>query len=61
MHNLAASDGAEGKAALLRLRGVLEKWIEDVGDQGRIMESAATVTRESGPRPAKNPDRKKNR
>ncbi len=38
IHNLAASDSSEHQAALARLRGVLEKWIEETNDQGRTPE-----------------------
>jgi arylsulfatase A-like enzyme len=38
IHNLATSDNAEHQAALKRLRGVLEKWIEETDDQGRYLE-----------------------
>ena len=41
--NLAASTTPEHQAALKRLRGVLEKWIEEVGDQGHVFESAEVV------------------
>jgi N-sulfoglucosamine sulfohydrolase len=37
--NLAKSDQPEHRAALHRLRAVLEKWIEDTADQGRRLES----------------------
>ncbi|MEO6786913.1 MAG: sulfatase, partial [Chthoniobacteraceae bacterium] len=37
--NLAASTAPEHQATLKRLRNVLEKWIEEVGDQGRVFES----------------------
>lgn len=35
IHNLATSDRPEDQAALKRLRGVLEQWIEATNDQGR--------------------------
>lgn len=38
IQNLAKSDNPDHQAALKRLRGVLEKWIEDSDDQGRIPE-----------------------
>lgn len=38
INNLAMSDSAEHQAALKRLRGVLEKWIEETDDQGRYLE-----------------------
>ena len=42
IHNLAAAP--EQEATLKRLRGVLEKWIEDSNDQGRIPEPPGTET-----------------
>ena len=39
IHNLAASPAPEHQAALKKLRGVLEKWIEDTNDQGRRLET----------------------
>ena len=38
--NLATSDQPEHRSALNKLRGTLEKWIEDIDDQGRIPEPA---------------------
>ncbi len=38
MHNLADSDKPEHQAVLKRLRGVLQKWIEESKDQGRTLE-----------------------
>lgn len=38
MHNLAGSDKPEHQAVLKRLRGVLQKWIEESKDQGRTLE-----------------------
>ena len=38
IHNLAASDKPELKAELKRLRSVLDKWIVDTDDHGRIPE-----------------------
>ena len=43
LNNLARSDKPEVKEALTRLRGVLEKWIEDTDDQGRRMETLAEL------------------
>jgi hypothetical protein len=39
INNLAKSDKPEHQAELKKLRGVLEKWIEDTDDQGRRMET----------------------
>jgi uncharacterized sulfatase len=41
IHNSAASDKPEDRAALKRLRDVLEKWIIDTDDQGRHPEPAS--------------------
>lgn len=41
--NLATSTKPEDQAALKRLRGVLEKWIEDTHDQGATFEPADVV------------------
>lgn len=38
IHNLATSASAEHQAALKRLRGVLEEWIDRTDDQGRTFE-----------------------
>jgi arylsulfatase A-like enzyme len=38
IHNLAGTESSEHQAALARLRGVLEKWIEETNDQGRVLE-----------------------
>ena len=59
--NLAASAAPEHQAALKRLRGVLEKWIEEVGDQGRVSESPEAVKEasekpEGNARPKRKPD-----
>ena len=61
IHNLATSERPEDRAALTRLRSALEQWIDDVGDQGRVMESAETVAAESGSRAGKKAERKKNK
>ena len=42
LHNLAA-DPAQADV-LKRLRGVLEKWIEETNDQGRIAEPPGAAT-----------------
>jgi hypothetical protein len=38
VRNLATSNSPEHQQVLKRLRGVLEKWIEETNDQGRIPE-----------------------
>ncbi len=45
MNNLAASTKTEHQAALKRLRGELEKWIEESNDQGRIPEPPEVTAR----------------
>jgi arylsulfatase A-like enzyme len=47
INNLAKTDKPEAQAAIKRLRAVLEKWIEDTNDQGRIAESVEIIERES--------------
>ena len=41
-NNLVSSPRPEHKAAVKRLRAVLEKWIEESNDQGRVLEPAGT-------------------
>ncbi|MEO6750205.1 MAG: sulfatase [Chthoniobacteraceae bacterium] len=43
LQNLAASDKPEDQAELKKLRAVLDQWIVDVNDHGRIMESPETI------------------
>ncbi len=43
LNNLVKSDNPKVKEALTRLRGVLEKWIEDTNDQGRRFETLAEI------------------
>jgi len=43
LNNLAKSEQPEVTEALKRLRGVLEKWIEDTNDQGRHFETLAEL------------------
>jgi len=45
MNNLVASTKPEHQAALKRLRGELEKWIEESNDQGRIPEPPEVTAR----------------
>lgn len=40
IHNLVPSEKAEHQATLRRLRGVLQRWIEETNDQGRTFEPA---------------------
>ena len=44
IHNLTASDNPEHQAELKKLRAVLEKWIVDTDDKGRIAEPPGTWT-----------------
>ena len=46
IRNLAASEQPEHRAALARLRGVLEQWIEESGDQGRTPAPASARAEE---------------
>jgi arylsulfatase A-like enzyme len=45
MNNLVASASPPHQTALQRLRGELERWIEDSNDQGRIAESPQATAR----------------
>ena len=45
IHNLANSTQPEHQAELKKLRGVLDQWIESIGDQGRTPESAEALER----------------
>ncbi len=51
IHNLATIP--EHAATLKRLRGVLEKWIEDTHDQGRTMEPEEVAKNKGGPKAGK--------
>ena len=53
VRNLAAS--AEHREPLVRLRTVLEKWIEETGDQGRELEPADIVANRGMTKPGTNP------
>ncbi|MBI3462451.1 MAG: sulfatase [Planctomycetes bacterium] len=56
INNLAASDNPEHQAALQRLRGVLEKWIEDTDDQGRYLEPPEIAAAKGATRPGSDPN-----
>jgi len=58
--NLAKSNAPEHRAALERLRGVLEQWIEQTNDQGRIPEPAEVAKNEGATKP-KSDQPKKNK
>jgi N-sulfoglucosamine sulfohydrolase len=51
IHNLAKSDRPEHQTALKRLRKVLEKWIEETHDQGRVLEPPELATRKGATKP----------
>ena len=54
--NLAASQDPAAQEALVRLRGVLEKWIVETNDRGAVPEPAAE--RQASLKPAKNKSQK---
>lgn len=54
------SENPEHQAVLKRLRGVLEKWIEETNDQGRIFEPAEVAAAHGATKPGGNPKAKKN-
>ncbi|HXT58360.1 MAG TPA: sulfatase [Pirellulales bacterium] len=56
IHNLAASKGPADKAALECLRGVLEKWIVETDDLGRIMEPPEVAAAKGATKPSTNPN-----
>jgi oligogalacturonide lyase len=56
IHNLTASANPEHQAALARLRRVLEKWLEDTNDQGRIPEPTEVAAAQGATRPGTNPN-----
>lgn len=51
IHNLAKSNKPEDRAALERLRGVLNEWIERTNDQGRIPEPEEVAKNEGSTKP----------
>lgn len=64
MNNLVAAQSPAHQAALARLRGVLDRWIADSDDQGRVLEPPAVAAAEGATRPvpagnAKKPAKKK--
>jgi len=61
IHNLAASAKPEDQAALKRLRGVLEKWIADTDDQGRIPEPPEVAAAKGATKPGAEPKPKRKR
>lgn len=55
IHNLATSDDPGHRATLDRLRGVLDRWIEETGDQGRTPEPPAVAAAKGVTRPGSDP------
>ncbi|MDP3069398.1 MAG: sulfatase [Opitutaceae bacterium] len=51
MNNLVASKKPADQVALARLRGVLEKWIVESDDQGRVLEPVAIAAAKGATRP----------
>src|SRR4051812_35661296 len=56
IHNLADSSDPEHQAALKRLREVLEAWIEESNDQGRIPEPPEVAAAKGATRPGPDPN-----
>ena len=52
---LVTRASTEHQAALVRLRGVLEQWIEETNDQGRVLEPPEVAAAKGATRPAGNP------
>ena len=55
IHNLATSGDPEHQATLKRLRGVLERWIEETNDQGRFFEPPEIAAAYGITHPGSNP------
>ncbi len=60
IQNLAASDKPEHQAALKRLRGLVERWIEETNDQGREFESPEVIADAIAPAVKPKPRQDKN-
>lgn len=56
INNLAASENSEHQAALLKLRGVLEKWIDQSNDQGRNLEPPEIAAAKGATKPGSDPN-----
>src|SRR5208282_2406803 len=56
IHNLAPSSDPEHQATLKRLRGVLEQWIAETNDQGRIFEPAHVAAARGVTQPGSDPN-----
>lgn len=54
--NLVESADAEHQAALVRLRDVLERWIEESGDQGRVLEPPEIAAAKGATKPGSDPN-----
>jgi hypothetical protein len=56
IHNLATSSDPRDRETLERLRGVLERWIEETDDKGRVPEPAAVAAAKGATRPGSDPN-----
>jgi arylsulfatase A-like enzyme len=56
INNLVHSTRPEHKAALQRLRAVLNKWIDETNDQGRVLEPPALAAAKGVTKPGSNPN-----
>jgi arylsulfatase A-like enzyme len=54
--NLVDSDNPEHRAVLKRLRGVLEKWVEESNDHGRTPEPSEVAKAKGATKPGSNPN-----
>jgi N-sulfoglucosamine sulfohydrolase len=56
INNLVSSPRPEHKAAVKRLRAVLEKWIEESNDQGRVLEPPELAAAQGATKPGSKPN-----
>src|SRR5262249_61324169 len=56
VNNLATSPDPAHRAVLERLRSVLDRWIEETDDQGRIPESPEVAAAKGATRPGSDPN-----
>ena len=56
INNLVHSPQPEHRAALVRLRAALEKWIEQSHDQGRVLEPPEIAAAKGATKPGSNPN-----
>jgi arylsulfatase A-like enzyme len=56
INNLVNSTNSDHRIALKRLRAVLEKWIEETNDQGRIPEPPEVAKNKGATKPGANPN-----